>query len=52
MDSKALKNKHIAVVLSLLLMFMVLPHILEDFALGEPAKNGVPHYFCKWWWQV
>ncbi len=30
------------VILSLLLIFMALPHTLEDFALGEPAKNGVP----------
>jgi len=31
-----------AMVLSLLLIFVALPHTLEDFALGEPAKNGVP----------
>lgn len=30
------------VVLSLLLFFFAVPHTLEDFALGEPAKNGVP----------
>lgn len=30
------------IVLSLLLIFVALPHTLEDFALGEPAKNGVP----------
>lgn len=29
-------------VLSLLLFFFALPHTLEDFALGEPANNGVP----------
>lgn len=29
-------------VLSLLLFFVTVPHTLEDFALGEPAKNGVP----------
>ena len=29
-------------VLSLSLFFFALPHTLEDFALGEPAKNGVP----------
>ncbi len=29
-------------VLSLLLIFVAIPHTLEDFALGEPAKNGVP----------
>lgn len=42
MDSKVLRCKRIVVVLSLLLMLMVIPHILEDFALGEPAKNGIP----------
>lgn len=31
-----------AVILSLLLFFFAIPHTLEDFALGEPAKNGVP----------
>ncbi len=30
------------VSLSLLLFFFAIPHTLEDFALGEPAKNGVP----------
>jgi hypothetical protein len=30
------------VVLSLLLFFVSVPHTLEDFALGEPLKNGVP----------
>lgn len=30
------------VLLSLLLMFFAIPHTLEDFALGEPAKAGVP----------
>jgi len=30
------------VLLSLLLFFFAIPHTLEDFALGEPAKNGVP----------
>jgi hypothetical protein len=30
------------VILSLLLFFVAIPHTLEDFALGEPAKNGVP----------
>jgi hypothetical protein len=29
------------VILSLLLLFFAVPHTLEDFALGEPAKNGV-----------
>jgi hypothetical protein len=30
------------VVLSLLLLFFSIPHTLEDFATGEPAKAGVP----------
>jgi len=30
------------VILSLLLFFFAIPHTLEDFALGEPTKNGVP----------
>lgn len=30
------------VVLSLLLIIFVLPHTLEDFATGEPAKAGAP----------
>lgn len=29
-------------VLSLSLFFFTLPHTLEDFALGEPAKHGAP----------
>lgn len=31
-----------SVILSLLLFFFTIPHTLEDFSLGEPAKNGVP----------
>jgi hypothetical protein len=30
------------VILSLLLFFFTLPHTLEDFATGKPAKAGVP----------
>lgn len=30
------------VILSLLLFFFALPHTLEDFATGEPAKAGAP----------
>ena len=30
------------VILSLSLFFFAIPHTLEDFALGEPAENGVP----------
>ena len=29
-------------ILSLLLIFFTIPHTLEDFATGEPAKAGVP----------
>ena len=32
----------LVVVLSLLLFLFALPHTLEDFATGEPAKAGVP----------
>ena len=32
------------VILSLLLVFFALPHTLEDFATGEPAKAGVSAY--------
>jgi len=32
------------VVVSLLLIFFALPHTLEDFATGEPAKAGAPIY--------
>lgn len=42
MDRKALRCKHVVVVLSLLLLLMVIPHTLEDFSVGEPAKNGIP----------
>jgi len=30
------------VILSLLLFFFALPHTLEDFATGQPARAGVP----------
>ena len=32
----------VVLILSLSLFFFALPHTLEDFSLGEPAKNGVP----------
>ena len=32
----------IVLVLSLLMFFFALPHTLEDFATGEPAKAGAP----------
>jgi len=32
----------VVVILSLLLLFFTIPHTLEDFATGEPAKAGVP----------
>ncbi len=34
----------LVVILSLLLFFFALPHTLEDFASGEPAKAGVPEF--------
>jgi hypothetical protein len=33
--------RNTVVVLSLMLMLVAVPHTLEDFSLGEPAKNGV-----------
>lgn len=42
MDSKEFRYKKTVLALSLLLIIMVIPHVLEDFAVGEPAKNGVP----------
>ncbi len=30
-----------SVPLSLLMFFFIIPHILEDFTLGEPAKAGI-----------
>ena len=42
MDNKMLRSKRNVVILSLLLMVTVIPHTLEDFALGEPAKNAIP----------
>ena len=42
MNNKELRCKRVVAVFSLLLMLMVIPHTLEDFALGEPTKNGIP----------
>jgi hypothetical protein len=36
------KWSQVVVVLSLLLLFFTIPHTLEDFATGEPAKAGIP----------
>lgn len=41
MKSETLNCKLRILVLSLLLLLVVIPHTLEDFALGEPAKNNV-----------
>lgn len=30
-----------SVPISLLMFFFIIPHILEDFTLGEPAKAGI-----------
>ena len=32
----------IVVILFLLLIFFTVPHILEDFAYGEPIERGIP----------
>ena len=32
----------LVVILSVLLFFFALPHTLEDFATGEPARQGAP----------
>ena len=45
MAKTKVKTSHwstVVVVLSLLLFFFALPHTLEDFATGEPAKAGAP----------
>ena len=36
------------VVLSVLLFFFALPHTLEDFATGEPAKAGAPVFLLAY----
>lgn len=36
------------VILSLLMFFFALPHTLEDFATGEPAKAGVPAHLLAY----
>jgi hypothetical protein len=36
------------VILSLLLFFFALPHTLEDFASGEPAKAGVSAFLLAY----
>lgn len=41
-QTKSVLLKWCVVVLSLLLFFFAVPHTLEDFTLGEPARNGVP----------
>lgn len=40
--SKSTIWRNRVLVLSLLLMFVAIPHTLEDFTLGEPAKQNVP----------
>lgn len=36
-----------SVPLSLLMFFFIIPHILEDFTLGEPAKAGISAPFLS-----
>ena len=47
MDKKGFNYKYIVVTSSLLLMLVVIPHVLEDFALGEPAKNKIPELLLQ-----
>jgi hypothetical protein len=42
MNGVSTKWGQAVVLLSLLLIFLALPHTLEDFATGEPANAGVP----------
>lgn len=41
-ETRAPSASAIVVGLSLALLFFSVPHVLEDFATGEPAKHGVP----------
>ena len=36
------------VILSLLLFFFTVPHTLEDFATGEPARAGAPAFLLAY----
>jgi hypothetical protein len=38
----------ITIILSILLIFFTIPHTLEDFALGEPMKNGAPTWVLSY----
>lgn len=40
--TRAVLEQRGVLLLSLLLPFFTIPHTLEDFALGEPAKAGIP----------
>ena len=42
LKGKNLKLHKAVVLLSVLLLFFTIPHTLEDFATGEPAKAGIP----------
>ena len=42
MNGNSLRSIRTVVILSVLLLFFSVPHTLEDFATGEPAKAGVP----------
>lgn len=41
-DDGDVRSGRVVLALSVLLLFFTLPHVLEDFAVGEPAKKGVP----------
>ena len=38
----------LVVILSILLIFFALPHTLEDFATGEPARQGAPVFILAY----
>ena len=42
MNGNLSSAKRLVLVLSILLFFFSVPHTLEDFASGEPAKAGIP----------
>jgi hypothetical protein len=41
-DLVKINNQRNVIILSLLLFFFAIPHTLEDFSIGQPAKAGIP----------
>ena len=41
-NQKTAKMLRRIVILSILLLYFTVPHTLEDFASGEPGKQGIP----------